>query len=235
MQTDTVFSFLAQVETGQHFSDGLFEAAHAVCLIDNELGLGAIAVGPAETSGAPLKALQILQDDMRTNLAETPVAEGLRESMTNIHEYLQNTNGFADNEGIGLVAVHASDQGLHVISSGGFGCWHVHDGKASDLCADSAHVRQLGCQQELTVQQAEHKPSVGDLVLLIGSSDWQRVGAEFMQLTLGRFSDNPEVALRQINTRLAHRAGRQTPPMLFARCESTAARKKGWLSGLLSN
>jgi len=226
------YSYLAQVETGQKLSSGLFEAEHGVCLIDDETGLAALAIGPAEHSTSPLKSVQILQDDMHTNLAQITAQEGLLESFTNIHEYLQNTNEFSDDHGIGLVALHAGAGEINVISSGGFQCLHVHNGQVSNLLKGEASFLQLGCRRFPALEQAHCEVDAGDLVVLISHADALRVGDDFMRLTLSRFADTPDVIVRQVNTRLSNRMQRKTPSMVCLRCESVSATKQGWFGQL---
>jgi hypothetical protein len=226
------YSYLAQVETGQKLSSGLFESEHGICLIDAELGLAALASGPAEHSTSPLKSVQILQDDMHTNLTQISVQEGLLESFTNIHEYLQNTNEFSDDHGIGLVALHAGEGEINVISSGGFQCLRVHQGQVSNLLKGDTGFLQLGCRRAPALEQTHCEMVAGDLVVLISHADALRVGDDFMRLTLSRFANTPDVIVRQINTRLSNRMQRKTPSMLCLRCESVLAHKQGWLGQL---
>jgi hypothetical protein len=234
MNSNPEYSFLAQVETGQSLDSGLFEAANSVCLIDEELALAAMVTGHADLSTAPSKALQILQDDMRTNLAGTEVAECLRESLTNIHEYLQNTAQCAGDEGVGLVAIQAAHGEINAISAGGFRCLHVRQGKLSILLEGKQHGHRLGCRLAPEIEYARHAFEADDLVAVIATDDLELIGEDFIELTFRRFSDTPDVILRQINTRLSNRVHRRTPPMLFARGERGQPAKSGWFGGLFS-
>ena len=234
MNTPLKISFQAQTETGQLLTHGVFESEHGVCAIDPELGLAVLARGPAQTSASTLKSTEILQDDMQTNLPLSDAAECMAESLANIHEYLLNTSEFEAGKGIALIALQIHLDSLHIGSAGPFECLHVHAGHCTQLPCNSSPGNYLGGQGAGQWTPTQRQLSSGDMLLAIGSDDFAAIGDDFMHLTLERFCDNPEVALRQINTRLSRRGHQRKPTVLFASIGNARKQNRSWLGGWIA-
>lgn len=231
MNSPSQVSFLAQTDTGQILHDGVIESEHVVIALNAELGLVALATGPTQTSRSTMKSIEILEDDMMTNLPVSTASLCLTESLDNIHGYLKETSEMVSKEtGISMITMQIVNDRVSVASAGNFHCFCQHKGGYSSLLDGTEQAGALGISQTFRSEPVEHFLAKGDLIVLVADADLQRIGPNFMRLTLSRFTDNPEMALRQINTRLSRQEDEQKPALIFVHVESLPEAKGGWLN-----
>ena len=231
MNSSSQISFLAQTDTGQTLHDGVIESEHCVIALNAELGLVALATGPTQTSRSTMKSIEILQDDMMTNLPASTAALCLAESLDNIHGYLQETSELASTEaGISMIAVQLMNDQASVVTAGDFHCFCQHQDEFTRLLNGTEPSGALGISQAFSCKPVDHPLVKGDLIVLVTDTDLQRIGPDFLRLTLSRFTDNPQMALRQINTRLSRKQEEHKPALIFIHVESLPEEKGGWLN-----
>lgn len=249
-QQDQV-TFIAQTAAGEVFKEGIKSTRFQTVALNPQLGLIVLAEGQSKNLATTSdKVVEILLDDMQLNLSEidqhtnTKPADSalhcLIESFSNINEYLLSDTtqsailDDAEPEAVMLAAVHYSNQHISSCLTGHYALVL----SASDDVADTTQSGyensnkgiQLGVNAEIepVVSQMGVHPGV---VLLFSSIEViEAVGIDHIRITLNRFKDNLDMALRQINTRAAHNGMMQKPVLVIARIEAVENRKKGWFA-----
>ncbi len=247
MNQNDKFSYIAQNMDGQSIEQGLADGNGLALAINAELGLMAMAYAGHEQAN-PKQALEILLDDMQLNLpasenrdvnTDTVLAtQCLAESYENINEFLLDTfarDGHSDQlRPVALAAIQFVNDKLSCAVVGDFCCLKFSDERINTL-NDIYEVNlkgdsTLGSKSDFRVNMTQHGVKAGDFIMLTTLKVIHAVGEEHIRLTLSRFHDNLDMALRQINTRAAKRGLEQKPAMIIARAESPVVKKRGWLN-----
>ena len=223
--------FLAQDEQGSRFVRGLHGEGPRVFGLDPSSGLAVLSLSSPEQSRASRLAAEILLDDMQANLSsitqselveEAPGLLCLRESLANIEEYLHE-------EGLGevsLAALQVDDQGrVSLALTGGMAC-HLRSDRVQRLTSSSP---PLGGGEAAEPLLFELPCGPGYSLLLLPQDEETAIGAEYVQISLGRFHDAPEMLLRQLSVRAQRNGMESAPSLLFASAEAVESPGKGLL------
>lgn len=231
----------AQTQNGPFAEDGLHPSGRAVMAIYSEQGLLAFAQG--DSTMAQL-ALEVLLDDMSLNLpaidvtssqAGSAVALCLSESLENINEYLNEQGGDSEPSatdlprGLSMACLQLLGNQLSYVQTGDLCCLHYSAQRLHALADDESAAQLLGLGLSIrpVIQQTELRE--GDVYILTSQRFVQLITLEFLRVTLSRFSDNLEMAMRQINTRALRNGLQQKPDILLCRIDPVSANTKSWL------
>ncbi len=208
--------FLAQDADGQRFDRGLHGERGRVIGVDPDLGLAVLAwCADAESASARLAA-EILLDDMQANLQsithsevveEAPGLTCLRESLDNIAEYLREEGGDA----VSLAALQIDEQGRANLALAGEVIALAR--RQPVLRLDAGPSAPLGAADPADPLLIELPTEGLGCLLLLTMSDEAGIGPDYVQVSLGRFCDAPDMLLRQLGVR-AQRQGLEHAPML---------------------
>lgn len=240
-------SIIAQTENGQVFSQGMqhSDASLAAAFSDYGLMLLAHTVG-ADNGDAAVKTAEIILDDMQLNLPSAEQKEMtvskygsaasrcLWESLENVNEYLfsqaKNFGISAQNSGVSLLTMQFEEKQFSVAVIGDYSCLLINENNINNLTTHPHTSILLGA--EITTQPyiKEQVYFKGDVILMIRTSVVQAIGQEFIRRTLSRFADSPDMALRQINTRMTHLGIEQKPSLVLCRIDRSFETKRRWFS-----
>ncbi|MCP4237115.1 MAG: hypothetical protein GY770_26630 [Aestuariibacter sp.] len=184
-------------------------------------------------------------DDMRTNIpmlakakTESKVAamavNCLQESLSNINEYLCSQ---ADKlyGSTAVVATHLSAfQYLNGLMSyvlgAGVRAFIIRNNNIKELSNAYSHLS--GALGESTMIESHVETTTliaGDILFIASSDDISIIEEDFIRITLSRFPDSLETALRQINTRVARKATSQAPGIILCRVMQNTVLKRSWV------
>ena len=238
-------SIVTQLPGGVIAEPGIHQTAQGVIGVNQALGLMVMAV--SETGFAPssaFKAVEILLDDMQTNLLQfenQPIALGeeffvtncLRESLENINDYFQLESNREPvstlDMAVKITAIQYFDGILSYISMGSFCCLlfsqgelkklQHNPGKLGDSVAFEAHIQALDI-------------SPGDILIILDTITIEIIGLDYLHKTLSRFPESLEMVLRQINTRVTHSGQAQKPGIIMGRIDQEVSSSPGWIDKL---
>lgn len=238
-------SIIAQTENGKVFAQGMQHSDASVVATFSEVGLMLMAhTEGADNGAAALQTVEIILDDMQLNLANaeqqamtvsgdgSAASQCLRESLENVNEYLfsQATKSgiSAQQMGISVVAMQFEKKQFSVAVCGDYCCLLVNQKKIVKLPENPRDSTLLGAEITTQPQINEQVYSKGDVILLIRSSIAKTIGKEFIHRTLSRFAGNPEMVVRQINTRAKHGGMEQKPSLVLCRIDRLFENKRKW-------
>lgn len=95
-------------------------------------------------------------------------------------------------------------------------------------------TRALGIDPSASPDVQENITKVGDLFLMCSDGLTDLVDDEFISLTLERFSDNLEVAAKQLITKANHNGGKDNISIVLCKINKDFSTKKGWFSKLVN-
>ncbi len=240
--------YLAQTSGGQVFTEGMQVSDALAIAIDPEQGLLAMARGCSEHAD-PQKVIEILIDDMQVNLpplesrdasTDTELASRcLTESYDNINEYLLGSvsgNNEPDESCVSLASIQFVNNRLSCAVVGEYCCLNFSEDKIitmNDIYdLNLRGDRALGLKMDFKMNVTQHPIRSEQIVFMAPLDVVQTIGEEHIRLTLGRFHDNFDMALRQINTRAAKRGLGCKPALIIARVEAYIEQNRGWLGRL---
>lgn len=223
-------SMLAQTSEGELVSKGSGGSGHHKVIIDETFSLLGLAGDHAEQPGTLASlALEILLDDMRTNLSsrEYEQATGfekhvittrcIQESFENINDYLISQANPEDitagKNSVSLCALQITQGQCSFIHASDHCCMHYRHEKLVDLSKKDKATTLLGLSSHPSIGSTEVNVSNRDILFICDMSLLQILDDEYLRVTLSRFQDSPEMAIRQINSR-ALRAGMQSKPIM---------------------
>jgi hypothetical protein len=218
--------------SGKSISDGLVSVDDDYLLVDQNLGLIAYAHGDDDPGVDSTKlALEILLDDMQTNLHVDDYARANRlkkqdialacveESYHNIHDYLieQSAPQKTGAPKVSLSSLQIVTGRCQYLLAEGLRCLRFSDDKLVDLTAKAESQAAAG----VTLGQNEapqFKPDVynldkADRLLVTTGEIVDLVGLDYLRVTLSRFLDSPQTALRQIASKI-RKGGLGDSPLL---------------------
>ncbi len=215
-------SLLAQQDGKSLTTDGIHAGGNNALCLDGARGLLALSTGEASTI-----ALEVLQDDMSVNMdlalrqvtgSTSGVSLCLQESLDNINEYLRQKQADS-NSALELGVIQLGNQQLSAYVCGSI-CAARYRAEQLEMLCDETRAQPLpGAQAHYSPRLIELDFQVDDLLLLTTARVFDTLGADFIRLTLVRFHDNLQMALRQINTRALHHGLPDKPLVILGRIE----------------
>lgn len=240
----------SQMPGQKNFSQGIYEGSVYVAGIDPSLGLMAISSShPGGIEASPARmAMEILMDDMQTNIPQfvdesvesKKSARGvncLQESLDNINEYLYGQVGVQyDSTSVTatqLSAFQYLNGCLSYILGAGIKCLLLNNNKLKELSNASSHLSgALGEKQLFESRVEEEALAMGDILCIASVGDINIIGEDFIRLTLSRFPNNLDTALRQINTKAIRKGMKEIPGIILCRINQETGLNKGWMGKL---
>ena len=225
-------TIITQNGDGDAITQGIGVATAGAVGIDLQQGLVVLAQNCEQSQDEARFSIEILLDDMQLNLpsvlqeSESASAVGacLKESMVNINEYLLSKNAQQSTAGmhtsVSLIAVQFLKGQLSVLGIGDYDCLLLREQKLTSwLDAFSKGDSLLGAQPLISMRNTNAWFQAGDVIMLTHHSMLDVIGEEFVRVTLSRFSDNIDMALRQINTRVAREGLPQKQQLVICRID----------------
>ena len=221
MTQKKTLSIHIQLADGRQVGAGIHEQNGCVVAVDEKISLMVLTRSSVENEQPiALTAAEILIDDMQTNLSpgKNATAECLRESIDNIHEYLyeQQRECVVSREAAAtaMAVVQYWNGRIFCMVTREFDCLLLQAGELVKLVSKNVSSGLPGENATFDTSIQDHDVLPGDVVLMARSTDIKTIGQDFVRMTLSRFSDNLDVALRQINQK-ASRKGLEFPPVLI--------------------
>lgn len=215
----------------------------------SEPQLVAMAKSDAGVDGsAAAKAVEILLDDMDTNLSTMQtglsrsaqagfVTQCMQESLDNINEFLhfQLSKAQLSEQDVytSLAAIQYFEGYVSFIVTDEFSCLVFRQSELTVLMPPSTESPGLlGEKPEFSGQAHSMSVSERDLLIIARSDDIDTLGGDYLRTTLSRFPDSIDMALRQIKTRISHNSASKELFMIIARVDALAAQKRSWVDRL---
>jgi hypothetical protein len=223
-------TIIAQNGDGDMVTQGIAVSTSGAVGLDPQQGLAVLAQNGEQGQDEATLSIEILLDDMQLNLpsvlqeSESASAAGacLKESVENINEYLlskkMQQSPVNSPVSVSLIALQFLKGQLSVLGIGDYGCLLCREQKLTSLL-DSFSKKDplLGVQTLISVRNTNTWFKTGDVVVLLHNSVLDAIGEEFVRVTLSRFADNLDMAVRQMNTRAAREGVSQKPQLIICR------------------
>ena len=227
-----------QLPDGRQVGAGIYEQNGRVVAVDERISLMLLTQSSADIEQPlALKAAEILIDDMQTNLSpdDNSTAECLRESIDNIHEYLyqQQSEGLTTRADVAtaMAVVQYWNGRIFCMVTREFDCLLLQAGERVKQVNPNVSADLPGENTTFDAPILEQDVQRGDVVLIARSMDIETIGQDFVRMTLSRFSDNLEVALRQINQKASRKGLELSPTIILARIEKSPL-PQSWMDKL---
>lgn len=242
-------SIYTQLPGGLQAGSGIHETDLSVFGVDDTSGLMVAAQGnPGINDSSARVAVEILMDDMQTNLPQfasqlkgpegsTLVKHCMQESIDNINEYLylkkRDSRTSQPDAWTSISAIQYKQGHLSYIVTGEFSCL-LSSGREIVVLKQSrqGEASILGENLAFETPVQSQAVSIGDILVIALQKDLDRIELDFMRLTLTRFQNNLDMAMRQINTRASRNGLDRLPGMIIGRVEQPSSGKSGWLGKL---
>ena len=239
----------AQMPDQMNFANDIYECAEFVAGIDQDIGLMAISTSKPGIEVSPARtAMEILLDDMRINIpqfAEDATESKfsalgvncLQESLDNINEYLYNQVG-VEFDSTAAVATQLSafqyiNGYLSYVLGSGVRCLLLRNNDLNELSNASSHLAgALGERPMFESRVEQEELSLGDILFIAASGDINSIGEDFIRITLSRFPQNLDTALRQINTKANRKGMTKIPGIILCRVNQETQFKRNWMGKL---
>ena len=244
MNFDQYTTFWVQMRSGELLRDGIEQSSDTAIGVNRQQGLIVLSRGLVADPSDAYKATEILLDDMRMNLTsmysgnrgwEVSAASAcLVESLDNINDYLREQHAnqstvFDNATGVSLCALQLMSDHFSVVTGDHYHCLLLRRGKAEIISAAQPSRQGIGMATDFAARAEEHGFEEGDLLVLMPAREMQVVGEDFVNVTLARFADHPEMALRQINARANRENLPHKPAMAIVSINRKVPKKQGWL------
>jgi len=239
----------AQMPGHRNFVNDIFESTELVAGIDQEIGLMAISTSKPGIEVSPARmSMEILLDDMRTNIPQfdADITESkfsalgvncLQESLDNINEYLYSQVG-VEYDSTTMVATQLSafqylNGYLSYVLGVGIRCLLIRNNDLHELSNVSSHLAGALGERPMFESRVEQKElRKGDIIFIAASGDINTIEEEFIRITLSRFPQNLDTALRQINTKVSRKGMTQIPGIILCRVNQETSQKRRWMDKL---
>ena len=245
MNLKAPIKILVQTEIGQFSESGIQLSGPQVVGINQETGLIILAQGitQGEQSSAH-KCIEIMLDDMALNLPVAAdesgqfgsVAVCMSESLENINEYLYAQLNELESAGkaneVELAAIQVYRNSISCCDVGALNCLLFSDNKLSVLEDGDSTDQKLGVDPSFKPAISRQDFNPGDIVLVLSSALLNSLSHEFIRVTLSRFHENLEMALRQINTRAMQNGMNVKPTLVICRMSHPVEERRSWLGKL---
>ncbi len=242
-------TIIAQMPGQNEFVEGIYDAPAYVAGIDQSIGLMAISSSASTVETSPARmAMEILMDDMRTNVPQFAedqteskimalTVNCLQESLDNINEYLYSQVGRQYDSTAAVSTQLSAFQYLNGLLSyvlgAGVKSLILRNNVLRELSNVSSHLTGALGEKPLFESRVETEALVtGDIIFIASSGDISIIGEDFIRVTLSRFPKNLDTALRQINTKVARKGMPQIPGIMLCRIEQDIDLKRSWMNKL---
>ena len=249
MSTNYQLTVFALLSGQQQVDEGVYVIQDTTIGISHEYGLLAMAKSnPVVDGSAASKTVEILLDDMDTNLSATQTGIGraspntfvkqcVQESLDNINEFLHfqlsKIQMTAQDAHTSLATIQYFEGHFGYIVMAGFSCLLFRRDELTVLSSSSKESTYLlgekpafgGLVQSKQVRQ-------GDIIVMAQTDDIDTIGVDYLRTTLSRFPDSIDMALRQIKTRASRKYASREPSIIMARVDTLVVKKRGWLNKL---
>ncbi len=241
-------TIVAQIDNEQFSDKNIQVFAHDAVGINPQLGLMVLAASADQgDSDAAAKSVEIMLDDMELNLKPTrqesrhiasEVSRCIAESLENINEYLcfqtERIASIETDRGINLSVIQIQPNSISCGNIGNLNCVLFSNNEIVMLNNDPVAEQKLGVNTSLQSKITEHDFVVGDILILSSPELMTQLGEDFVRVTLTRFNDNLEMAIRQINTRALHHGFKHKPTLILCRKTHSIEASRSWFSKLLN-
>jgi hypothetical protein len=241
-----IVSIQAQIGEGALITEGLVGNGSQWVAIDNQFSLFGLAEDKADENGKAARlSLEILLDDIQTNLSSGEYEQAtsyekhvlatrcIEESFENINDYLINQKSLqssASYKGVAMSVLQVIHGECSFIHPDEHCCLHFREGKLKNLShhknSDTDSASLLGISEFLPIRIGQLSVAANDLILTCNRELLQYADEEYLRVTLSRFQDSPQMAIRQITSK-AQRGGMKTRPLLIMVTINQPAEKPG--------
>jgi len=233
----------------EQFSDKNIQVAENEAVgINPELGLMVLAVSSSQNdSTAASKSVEIMLDDMELNLKSTSqdsrhiaseVSRCISESLDNINEYLcfqaERNASFETDRGVDLSVIQIQPDTISCGNIGNLNCVLFSNNEIVMLNNESMAEQKLGINTSIESKIIEQDFAVGNILMLSAPELMTQLGEDFIRVTLSRFNENLEMAIRQINTRALHHGFKHKPALILCRKIHSIEASRSWFNKLLN-
>jgi hypothetical protein len=233
-------SIITQLPGGEIVDNGIDEPKSCVIGASDAIALMVLAQSNLGIDqNAAQKAVEILLDDMQVNLsnpAGIDAAACLRESINNVNEYLYNRylSGHYTlwDVATSVTAIQVWEGKIHCLVMQNTDCVLLHSGEIVELSQVEVNSGLLGVNAKYGFHISEYPVLPGDIIMLARSSDIDRIGHDYLRMTLRRFPQNMEMSLRQINQKAIHIGLKQPPGIILATINKSNTKMSGWIDKL---
>lgn len=245
MNAQEYLTIVAQTSDGLIITHGIGLSERSAVGIDPRLGLGVMAHNDTHSQDNVKKSVEILLDDMQVNLpsvlqeSESASAVGacLRESLDNINEYLLSKHHMQDTPHVAgamsLIALQFLHNQCSIIAVGDYQCYLLRQEKMSAMLSEpTGKVISLGVDSIIQARKNDGWVKQDDKMLILPVPALKAIGEEFFRVTLTRFSENLDMAIRQLNTRAKHQGLKYKPPIMICHLGESEGRSRRWLEKL---
>lgn len=241
-------SILAQAGEGEPITDGLIGNGALWVGIDNQYSLFGLAEDKFDETGKSARlSIEILLDDVQTNLSSGEFVQAtdyekhvlathcIEESLQNINDYLVHLNSPespATRRGVALTVVQVIHGQCSILHAAEHCCLHFREGKLADLCLNTSLEENantlIGMSESLTLNINQLAVTANDQLLICNRELLKYADQEYLRVTLSRFQDSPQMAIRQITSK-TQRSGMQVKPILgMVSINQTPEKSKSW-------
>lgn len=230
MNAQEYLTIIAQTENGEMLTSGINGSEGSAIGLDPQLGLVVLAQNSQHVQDDAKISVEILLDDMQVNLPSVfqeseSANECMKESLENINEYLLSKNQQqgegVKNSAVSLIAVQFLRPQCSVMGIGDYHCLLFHQDKLRDLLPPAlADENHLGEHISMGARKADAPVNAHDVIVLLTHPVLIAIGEAFLRVTLSRFAENLDMAIRQINTRVARQGLNIKPQIIICRMKS---------------
>ncbi len=241
-------SIQAQSIEGEPITDGVTRNRSQVVAIDNQFSLVGIAEDKADQTGEAARlSLEILLDDIQTNLSSREYEQAsdynkhvlatrcIQESFENINDYLisQGNSGVsAEHKGVAMSVMQVIHGECSFIHADEHCCLHFREGKLMNLSQTKSTKDNpenlLGITETLNIKINQLSITSDDLLLICKHDLLQHITPEYLRVTLSRFQDNPQMAMRQITSKAQRSAMQDKPLLVIVTLNQMTEKPKSW-------
>ena len=249
MSSHYQLSIFTQISDQPQVDEGVHAIQDYVIGISHEPVLLVMARSNADAeSSTAFRAVDILIDDMETNLSATQTGFGkispdtfvtqcVRESLDNINEFLHfqlsKSQMSTQDAHTSIAAIQYFEGYFGYIVMVGFSCLLFRENELTALSQVSEESSYLLGETPVSDWQVNSIPvRQGDILVMAQISDIEAIGIDYLRMTLSRFPDSIDMALRQMKTRASRNAASCEPGILIARVDELVVKKRGWLNKL---
>ncbi|MCP3850506.1 MAG: hypothetical protein GY694_09750, partial [Gammaproteobacteria bacterium] len=122
---------------------------------------------------------------------------------------------------------------LSYVLGAGIRAFILNNNKLKELSNEFSHLSGALGEKPMFESRVESTALMeGDILFIASSGDINTIGEEFIRITLSRFPKDLEIALRQINTKVARKGVSQIPGIILCRLEQNTGPKRSWVEKL---
>ena len=241
MQLSDCFHFMVQTGNGSTLTEGIKSTATTATVVNSPNGLLLQAFAQSQDyPDAALISAEILADDMGVNFgpqrragavreAQELAAMSFNESLQNVHEYLQSTahqKGWTQAR-VSIAAAQFCCGQFSLCVQGDYDILRYSDHQLKSLL-DRYNTGYLGGEARRKAQIMHYGLDRGELLLIMQKQHLAALGGEFLETNLGRFGENLDIAVKQINIHARREHLNLKPPLIL--CAPLKVKSKKWFA-----